>query len=39
MSGLAQVVLDGEQRHWEFQPQQLVWREDALPLRWALLAK
>ena len=39
MSGAARVVLDGPERHWEFQPQELVWREDALPLRWALLAK
>jgi predicted pyridoxine 5'-phosphate oxidase superfamily flavin-nucleotide-binding protein len=39
MSGAARVVLDGAGRHWEFQPQQLVWREDALPLRWALPAK
>jgi predicted pyridoxine 5'-phosphate oxidase superfamily flavin-nucleotide-binding protein len=38
MSGSAQVVLDGPERHWEFTPQVLVWREDALPLRWALLA-
>lgn len=39
MSGTARVVLDGAERHWEFRPEQLVWREDALPLRWALLAK
>jgi len=39
MSGSAQVILDGAQRHWEFQPQELVWREDALPLRWALQAE
>lgn len=38
MSGSARLVLDGADRHWEFSPQQLVWREDALPLRWALLA-
>jgi predicted pyridoxine 5'-phosphate oxidase superfamily flavin-nucleotide-binding protein len=37
MSGSARLILDGDQRHWEFSPQQLVWREDALPLRWALL--
>lgn len=36
MSGTASVVLDGTARHWEFRPQELVWREDALPLRWAL---
>jgi len=39
MSGTARIILNGEERHWEFEPQQLVWREDALPLRWALLAK
>ncbi len=39
MSGTARVVLDGDRRHWEFVPRQIVWREDALPLRWALLAK
>ena len=39
MSGTAQVVLDGPERHWEFQPQEIVSREDALPLRWALLSK
>lgn len=39
MSGSASVVLDGAQRHWEFQPQEIVWREDALPLRWALQAE
>lgn len=39
MSGVARVVLDGARRHWEFGPEQIVWREDALPLRWALLAK
>lgn len=38
MSGEARVVLDGEGRHWEFVPRELVWREDALPLRWALQA-
>jgi predicted pyridoxine 5'-phosphate oxidase superfamily flavin-nucleotide-binding protein len=36
MSGSARVVLDGPERHWEFQPREIVWREDALPLRWAL---
>ena len=36
MSGAARVVLDGPERHWEFQPHEIVWREDALPLRWAL---
>lgn len=39
MSGSAKVVLDGDRRHWEFTPQQIVWREDALPIRWALLEK
>lgn len=39
MSGSAQVVLDGAERHWTFRPEELVWREDALPLRWALQAK
>ncbi|MTW12127.1 flavin-nucleotide-binding protein [Pseudoduganella eburnea] len=38
MSGSARLTLDEGGRHWEFFPQQLVWREDALPLRWALLA-
>lgn len=38
MSGTARVILDGAERRWQFQPQQLVWREDALPLRWALPA-
>ncbi len=36
MSGTARVVLDGPERYWEFQPREIVWREDALPLRWAL---
>lgn len=36
MSGSARVVLNGEERHWEFTPRNIVWREDALPLRWAL---
>ena len=39
MSGSAHVVLDGAARNWEFQPQEIVWREDALPLRWALQAE
>ncbi|WP_342113264.1 pyridoxamine 5'-phosphate oxidase family protein [Pseudoduganella sp. OTU4001] len=40
MSGTARVVLDGpDQRHWEFTPRDIVWREDALPLRWALQAR
>jgi len=39
MSGSAEVVLDGAHRHWEFAPQEIVWREDALPLRWALQEK
>lgn len=38
MSGDARVVLDGPERHWEFTPREIVWREDALPLRWALQA-
>lgn len=38
MSGRARVVLDGPERHWEFMPRDIVWREDALPLRWALQA-
>ncbi|WP_374582885.1 pyridoxamine 5'-phosphate oxidase family protein [Pseudoduganella sp.] len=38
MSGAARVVLDGAGRHWEFEPREIVWREDALPLRWALQA-
>lgn len=36
MSGTARLVLDNGERHWEFKPIELVWREDALPLRWAL---
>jgi len=39
MSGSARLILEGAERHWEFQPQEIVWREDALPLRWALLEK
>ena len=39
MSGTASLILEGRERHWEFRPQELVWREDALPLRWALLEK
>ncbi|WP_051293526.1 pyridoxamine 5'-phosphate oxidase family protein [Pseudoduganella violaceinigra] len=39
MSGSAKVILEGTERHWEFQPQEIVCREDALPIRWALQAK
>jgi predicted pyridoxine 5'-phosphate oxidase superfamily flavin-nucleotide-binding protein len=43
MSGDAEVVLDspelarfeGAERLWRFTPRRIVWREDALPLRWA----
>jgi len=36
MSGSAEVVLQGEERHWRFLPIEIVWLKDALPLRWAL---
>ena len=36
LSGSAQVVLDGPERYWKLQPRDIRWREDALPLRWAL---
>ena len=43
MSGDAVIVLDsvevarfaGAERLWRFKPRRIVWREDALPLRWA----
>ncbi|MCE3261002.1 MAG: pyridoxamine 5-phosphate oxidase [Pseudoduganella sp.] len=39
LSGTARVLLDGPRRHWEFAARDIVWREDALPLRWALRAE
>ena len=43
MTGEAEVVLEGPElarfeyaeRLWRFKPRRIVWREDALPLRWA----
>lgn len=35
MSGRAELVFDGEQRSWRFRPQKIVWRPEALPLRWS----
>lgn len=34
LSGSAELVFDGEQRSWRFRPQKIVWRPEALPLRW-----
>ncbi|UGQ49067.1 pyridoxamine 5'-phosphate oxidase family protein [Massilia endophytica] len=34
LSGEAQVLVDGDQRSWRFQPRRIVRRAQALPLRW-----
>lgn len=34
MSGDAELIFDGERRSWRFRPRRIVWRPEALPLRW-----